>query len=159
MEQNIETPATTEDDSLSRVAAWQFASFTLLIIVVWASEVMDWPALFFGASGTGVDIIRACLLTAAVIWCAVVTVGNTYLQQKRILNGMLIICTSCQKVKIGREAWEGLDRFVEQNTMAKLELAVCPDCFKRMEREISEANVGKAEADDTDPSPSPAGQD
>jgi len=142
MEQKNDTIKPTANRSLSHVAVWQFASFMLLIFVVWVSEVMDWPSLYFGASATGVDLIRACLLTAAVIWCAVVTVGNTYLQQKRILSGMLIMCTSCQKVKISPDAWEGLGSFLEQNTMAQLERAVCPECLKRMERELSEANTG-----------------
>ena len=132
---------------LSRVAAWQFMAFVLLLCLVWGSEILDLPALFFNASPARLDLIRACTLTAAVIFCAIVAVGNTYVQQKHILKGILILCSSCNKVKISKGPWEQLDEYLEEKTLATLAREICPDCFQTMEREITDANLEKWKSD------------
>jgi hypothetical protein len=126
---------------LNYVAVWQFLAFILLLCVVWISEVLDLPFMFFRSSPTGVDIMRGCTLSAAVIVCAIIAVGNTYVQQKHVLKGMLILCSSCNKVKVRKDAWEGIDDYLEKKTLATLAHDVCPDCLKAMEREIAKANV------------------
>ena len=127
----------------SYIAAWQFLAFILLVCLVWVSEVMDWPFLFFDAMPTGIDVIRACILSAAVVFSAIVAVGNTYVQQKHILRGMLILCSSCGKVRMQKGMWEGLADYLEAHTLATLKFDVCPDCLREMEREITDANVEK----------------
>lgn len=127
--------------ALSRIAVWQFLAFILLLCLIWGSEVLDLPAFFFNASHARMNLVRACTLTAAVILCAIIAVGNTYVQQKRILKGMLILCSSCNKVKISKGAWESLGQYLEKNTLAKLSQELCPDCFHVMEQEIGSANL------------------
>ena len=132
---------------LSRVAAWQFMAFILLLCLVWVNEILDLPALFFHASPASVDLIRACTLSSAVILCAIIAVGNTYVQQKHILKGVLILCSSCNKVKISKGAWEQLDQYLEEKTLATLSRELCPDCFQAMELEIADANLEKWKSD------------
>ena len=129
--------------ALSLIAVWQFMAFVLLLCLVWASEVLDLPALFFNAESDRGGLIRACILTAAVLLCAIIAVGNTYVQQKHILKGILILCSSCKKVKISKGVWEQLDLYLEEKTLATLSREICPDCFRAMENEISDANREK----------------
>lgn len=123
------------------IALWQFIAFVLLIFLIWGSEIMDLPALFFHASSTGIDLLRGFTLTAATMLVAIIAVGNTYLQQKHILKGALILCSKCHKVKISKGAWEQLDQYLQKKTLATLSRDLCPECFQSMEREIASANV------------------
>ena len=128
---------------MSYVALWQFMAFILLLCLIWVGEVLDLPTLLFGAPSSGVDIFRACLLSAATILCAIIAVGNTYLQHRHIIKGLLVVCPSCSKVKVSRDAWENLDRYLEEKTMATLRHDTCPDCYRAMAAAVTAANVEK----------------
>ena len=81
--------------SFSYIAAWQCAAFVLLILLVWVNEIIDLAALLFDVEKTPPSLFRGCLATAGVLIALIVTVGNTFLQQKRIVGGMLTICSYC----------------------------------------------------------------
>ena len=72
-------------DPFAYIGFWQFLTFIMLILVVWVNEVRDMPSLLFGTDPQDVNIVRGCLLTAAVLVAAIVAIGNTYLQQKRVV--------------------------------------------------------------------------
>lgn len=132
---------------LAYIAVWQFMAFIILLCVVWINEILDLPALLFDAEPSGIDVTRASTLSAAVLVCAIVAVGNTYTQQKHILRGLLILCSSCRKIRVNRGMWEELNLYLERNTLAEFHLDMCPGCFGDMEREITEANVRRWKAD------------
>ena len=125
------------DQPFAYVALWQFIGFALLVCIVWVSETMDLPNLFFGIPHEEVNIFRACLISAAVILCAIIVVGNTYLQQKHIIKGLLLVCSSCQKVKVNEEKWKHMDEYVSEHSLAAFSHGLCPECYEKMNREIS----------------------
>ena len=135
---------------MSHIAVWQFMAFMLLLCLVWASEVLDLPALFFKVEPSNVDFFQACLLSAAVFFCALIAIGNTYIQQHHILRGMLTMCPECNKVRISVDAWEDLDSYLEDRTMATLSHDRCPKCFLEMESKIMDTNVTQWRADTKD---------
>ena len=94
-----ETPDTFRRP-LEYLAIWQLLCFLLLICLVWAFELLDVPYLIFGGAHRAVDVVRLCLLTAGILVVALITVGQTYLQQQRMLNGIIVICSYCHKVRI-----------------------------------------------------------
>jgi len=140
-DQNCE-PA-KERTIVTHIAVWQFMAFVILLCLVWISEIMDLPAMFFAETPSGLSIARACTLSAAVIICAIVAVGNTYVQQRHILKGLFILCSACSKIRINRQDWEKLDRYLEKNTLASFSTDLCPECFEVMEREVTGANVAR----------------
>ena len=122
--------------SLSYVALWQFMGFILLLCIIWASEIMDLPDLFFRIGHTEINIFRACVTSSAVIICAIIVVGNTYIQQTHIIKGLLIVCSSCQKIRINQEKWENMDDYVTEHSLAAFSHGFCPDCYEKMQKEM-----------------------
>jgi hypothetical protein len=128
--------------SLSYVALWQFIGFFLLLCLVWVNETMDLPNLFFGIEHAELNIFRACVLSSAVILCAIIVVGNTYIQQKHIIKGLLLVCSSCQKIKINEEKWKDMDEYVTEHSLAAFSHGMCPECYQKLEAEIdSKSNI------------------
>jgi len=80
---------------LARIAFWQFVCFVLLLTLVWATELLDLPNLFYGVQQhleAASRIYRPFTLTAFVILTAVITVGQTYMVHRRLLKGVLVVC-------------------------------------------------------------------
>ena len=99
-------PVHLPKDPFAYIGFWQFMTFIMLILLVWVNEVRDMPALLFNTEPQDVNIVRGCLLTAAVLIAAIVAIGNTYLQQKRVLNSMISVCSSCNKVRVNQNQWK-----------------------------------------------------
>ena len=154
-------------EGLWSVAFWQFMTFFMLILLIWLNETMDLAALWFGMPPNPPSMFRGCVLTIAVIIVAIVTVGHTYLQQKRIISGLLIVCSGCRRIRVDEKLWEQLDDYITDHSVASISHGLCPHCFEEMQREIGA--VGKERKDRTarpqaenrdgasPPSPLPAG--
>lgn len=125
---------------LSYIAVWQFLSFMILLCLIWVAGVMDLPAMFFDVPTDGVDVMNACILSAAVIVCAIITVGNTYLQQQRALKGLHLVCPQCKKVKTGESEWQDMEQYLRAKTHIKVNRNLCPTCLKKMEEEVTAHN-------------------
>jgi hypothetical protein len=119
------------NDYFAYIALWQFLVFILLIAVIWIIEIVDLAGVCFGASAAKTYMFRGCVLTAAVLFCAIVMVGNTYLQQKQIITGLITVCCECHKVKIDEKKWSSMRRYIEHKTMAALSHGLCPDCYAK----------------------------
>ena len=120
------------------IALWQFIVFIMLLCIVWVNEILDLPSLFFSITQGSANIFRGCILTAGVIVCAIVTVGNTYVQQKHIIKGLLIVCSSCQKIRIGQNAWEEMNYYLQEHSLAAFSHGFCPECYKKFEQSVME---------------------
>jgi len=76
-------------------------------------------------------MLEGWILTAAVLLVAIVTVGHTYVQQKRVIGGCLTACSYCQKIRVSSEVWDQLEKFVADRTLVVFTHGVCPDCFQK----------------------------
>ena len=110
----------TVTNGYSYVAGWQWASFVILLLFVWANELLNIPALLYGVPEREPDIVRACVMTAGVLITGIITVGNTYLQQRRIVKGMLAVCSYCRKIRIDESAWEELESILSDHSATAL---------------------------------------
>lgn len=124
--------ASSPQRPLQYIAFWQFLAFLMLICFVWANEILDFAALIYGGHPGQIDIIGTSLLTAGLIVVGFVVIAHTYSQQKRILHGIITICSYCHKVRIDDRAWQKVDRFLADKTKAEFTHGVCPECYKRM---------------------------
>jgi len=125
-------------DPFAYIGFWQFLTFIMLILVVWVNEVRDMPALFFGTDPQDVNIFRGCLLTAAVLVAAIVAIGNTYLQQKRVLNSMISVCSSCNKVRVNHNQWKQMEEYISDNSLLTFTHGLCPDCMEKVMQSINQ---------------------
>jgi len=126
---------------LFTVALWQMMTFLMLILLVWLNELMDLSALWFGTHPTSLNVYRGSALTIGVIIVAIVAVGNTYVQQKRIITGLLTVCSGCRKIRVDEHLWEQLDDYVSEHSLALISHGLCPQCFERMKKEISDLDT------------------
>ncbi|MGD9873214.1 MAG: hypothetical protein AB7T27_02980 [Kiritimatiellia bacterium] len=126
---------------LEFIAFWQFLCFVLLVCLVWAKETLE----LYSLESEGPNAISACILTAAIIVVGFITIGHTYIQEQKVLKGLLVVCSYCGKIRLQDDAWERLDFYVQDRTLAEFSHGVCPDCLKKvMEAEIE--GVKKPEA-------------
>lgn len=130
--------------SYAYVAFWQFMSFSVLLLAVWVNEIWDLSARIFGESARSPSLFNGCLLSAVVILVAIVTVGHTYSQQKRIIKGLLTVCSYCHRIKIDHEVWEHLDEYVLDHSDASFTHGICPECFEAVSATVPRRNTGQS---------------
>lgn len=118
------------------IAFWQFMAFFILLLLVWANEVLDLASLLWGVSPMTPSVFRGSVLTAGVLITAIVTVGHTYEQQKRIIKGFITVCSNCKRVRLDQEAWEKIEEYVARNSMLIFSHGICPECFERYIKEM-----------------------
>ncbi|MBI2440861.1 MAG: hypothetical protein HYV35_05760 [Lentisphaerae bacterium] len=119
-------------DPFAYIGFWQLMTFVILILLVWVNELRDMSSLLFGTQWEQANIFRGWILTAGVLVGAIVCVGNTYLQQKRVLNSLLSICASCHKVRINENNWKQLESYISDNSLLTFTHGLCPECLETM---------------------------
>src|SRR5258708_14906626 len=62
--------------------------------------------------------------------------------QVKQLAGLLPICSLCKKVRDDQNYWHQVETYVAKRSEARFSHGYCPDCFKKMVREI-EAHAAK----------------
>ena len=117
---------------LEYVAFWQFLTFFLLLTLIWADEVLDFPELYYGEPPSDFDWIRACVLSAGVIIVGFVTIGHTYLLEHRLMKGIITVCSYCHNVHIHEKTWEQMEEFVAERTRAEFSHGICPACYAKL---------------------------
>ena len=137
-------PVHLPKDPFAYIGFWQFLTFIMLILLVWVNEVRDMPALFFSTVPQDVDIFRGCLLTAGVLVAAIVAIGNTYLQQKRVLNSMISVCSSCNKVRVNQHQWKQMEEYISDNSLLTFTHGLCPDCMEKVMQTINQRTAVKS---------------
>ena len=139
----VKLPARLPKDPFAYIGFWQFMTFIMLILVIWVNEVRDMPSLIFGTAPQDVNIFRGCLLTSAVLIAAIVAIGNTYLQQKRVLNSMISVCSSCNKVRVNHNQWKQMEEYISDNSLLTFTHGLCPGCMEKVMQTINQRTVGK----------------
>lgn len=136
MEKISQAEGMRRTNPLELIAFWQFLGFVLLLGVIWVDQVLDLSEVFFGTPRPGSSWLGASIVTVGVIVIGSITVAHTYVQQKRILQGFLRICTYCKKIKLDNQSWEQMEKYVTEHSRAEFSHGICPDCFKRVMSEL-----------------------
>lgn len=144
MPTNKKDPVHLPKDPFAYIGFWQFLTFIMLILIVWVNEVRDMPALFFNTEPQDVNIFRGCVLTAAVLIAAIVAIGNTYLQQKRVLNSMISVCSSCNKVRVNHNQWKQMEEYISDNSLLTFTHGLCPNCMENTMQAINQRTAAKS---------------
>lgn len=139
----VQDPGQTRQP-LEFVALWQFLCFLLLICFVWAAEAVDLKHILYDTPRAPMDWLKASILTAAIIAVGIITVGHTYLQEKRILRGFIIVCSYCHKVQVEKSAWQQMELYVSDRTLAEFTHGVCPVCYEKIMHDLDGAGGTKA---------------
>jgi hypothetical protein len=133
-------------EALELIAFWQLLAFTILLLLIWVNEILDLRALWFDLPARPPDIFEGCVLSIATIVAAVVAVGQTYEQQKRIISGLLTVCAQCRKIRVQSESWAHMDDYIADHSLALVTHGLCPECFTAMQTAVSALNPPRADA-------------
>ncbi|MFC1476802.1 hypothetical protein ACFL5S_02445 [Fibrobacterota bacterium] len=61
---------------------------------------------------------------------------NKELQEKineiKILQGIVPICSSCKKVRTDKGYWERVEKYVQDRSDARFSHGICPECAKKL---------------------------
>jgi hypothetical protein len=141
MKDHTPSPSTKRRKPRSRnpleyIAFWQFLSFVMLIGLIWADTELDLSSLLFGEGGHSPNWVGASLLTAGAIIVAFVTIGHTYLQQRKALKDLITICSYCHDVRIENQAWQDVEGFIADKTTTEFTHGICPACHAKLLQEI-----------------------
>jgi len=117
-------------DGVFTTAFWQLMSFILLIVIIWIDEVLDLSNLWFGMRPEHPNFYKGCSLTIVVLSIAVITIGNTYIHQKRLIRKLLLICSNCRKVRINENEWQHLETYVADQLQSMISHGLCPQCYE-----------------------------
>lgn len=143
MSRNKHVPVRLPKDPFAYIGLWQFIAFMLLLLLIWFNELKDMAAFFFKVDPGEPNIIRGCVLSAFVMVTAVIAIGNTYLQEKRVLNGLVSVCANCHKVRINEERWKQLEEFVSDNSLLTFTHGYCPTCLGEIMKTVDELDKSK----------------
>lgn len=124
-----ETPVKLPKDPFAYIAFYQFLTFIMLLLLVWYNETADLKAIVFHTQPQDGSFERAYLLSAFVLVTAVIVVGNTYLQQRRVLNAMLSVCANCHRVQINEHQWTQMEEYISDNSLLTFTHGLCPTCL------------------------------
>lgn len=113
-----------------KIAVWQFSAYVLLLLLVWANEVLDFSTLIYGTAPRGFDVVGACLVSAFVLTTAIVNIGHTSLTQTEMLQGLITVCAKCRKIRVNEASWDELDAYIGRFDGVDLSHGLCPDCCK-----------------------------
>lgn len=118
-------------------------SFVLLIAALWNCEAFG--LLHDGPSDPKWLVIPTILLVLG----AFVAVAHTYIQERRVLRGIITVCSYCHKVRIEETAWTQIEYFVSKHSRADFSHGICPDCYCRVTAELTaESEAGKKNSSD-----------
>ncbi|MEI8139602.1 MAG: hypothetical protein WCI03_07020 [bacterium] len=125
-------------DGFFMVAFWQLMSFFMLTLLIWVNEVLDLSALWFNIRPETPNFYRGCGLTIGVMVVAIITVGHTYIQQKRIITQLIVVCSHCRKMRIDETVWAHLDQYLGEHSLARISHGLCPECYEQAKKEVSD---------------------
>ncbi len=129
-------------DPFAYIAFWQFMTFVVLLLLIWLNEIGDLQEFFFKTAAGEMNIFRGCILSAGVFLVAMVAIGNTYIQQKRVLKSLISVCANCHKVRIKPNVWKQMEDYVSDNSLLTFTHGLCPECLAEVMRDIESRQAG-----------------
>jgi len=123
-------------DPFAYIAMWQMLTFFALVLLVWVNELRDWAGLVFDAKPSEANLFRGFILTAFVIVAAIVTVGNTFIQQQRVVKNLISVCAQCHRVRLNETVWQKMEEYIGERSLLTFTHGLCPDCTDELMKTI-----------------------
>ncbi|MGI6086571.1 MAG: hypothetical protein ACOYCD_01305 [Kiritimatiellia bacterium] len=124
-------------DPFLYIGLWQMLTFIMLLLLIWVNELRDISGFYFDDLPDHPSLVRGCVLTAAVLFTAIITIGNTYIQQKRILRTLVAICAKCRRVRINDDFWQAIEDYISDNSLLSFSHGLCPECMEETMQSVA----------------------
>lgn len=114
-----------------RLVRCETIGFVLVLVCLWADELLDLPHRVLGAAATPVNWRESLLESVLVLALAALVVALTRRNVARIryLEGFLLVCAACKRVRIDQK-WVPVDVFMRDRSDMHVTHGLCPDCIK-----------------------------
>ena len=63
------------------------------------------------------------------------------LARMKMLSGLLQVCTRCKRIHVGRDTWEQLEAFLQEQSEASFSEGICPECEKHPSTDHTRAQL------------------
>ena len=111
------------------VAFWQAMAFVMLICMVWVLQFAD----------IGSEVaLESLYLSGCIALVGFITVAHTFVQQRRVLEGLVISCSYCRRIRIKGAHWQHLESYLTKRIHARFSHGICPDCLAQATKEPDE---------------------
>lgn len=118
---------------IKMVLLTEFLGFSLVILILWANEVLDIPHEFLGSPPTPVNweealfesilVLLLGLYVMLVSWFVFVGIESSDSRPK--------ICPACKRIKTGG-TWSVFPDDSDAPETSDMEQSLCPDCFDKV---------------------------
>ncbi len=117
---------------MKNILLYEIAGYLIVIAAIWMDELFDLPRFLFKAPQTPVNWEESLFESVIVAVLAGITIYFTYryIKHIRYLEGFLIVCSFCKKIRIGNE-WIPIETFISEKSEAKFSHGLCPDCLEK----------------------------
>lgn len=112
-----------------RIIGIEIVGFLSAILIVWIDEILDIPHIIFGARDTPINYFESIFESAVIALLAIVIISftHTILKRLRYLEGILPVCSFCNKIR-SKERWVPFEDYICEHSEAAFSHGVCPEC-------------------------------
>ena len=125
LNQTKATPPKPISRLFRHVAFWQAMTFLMLVCAVWGLHTVG-PT---GEVDPDLYLARSIYLSLCIGLVGFITVAHTYVQQRRVFEGLVISCSYCNRIRLEGTHWEALESYLSRRSLARFSHGICPDCL------------------------------
>ncbi len=113
------------------ILLYELIGFFIVIIILWLDEIFDIPHNIFGFEATPINWCESIFETIFVFILSFIIVFVTWRLLKRIkyLEGFLIVCSYCKKIRVD-EDWIPIELYIQEHYDAAFFQSLCSVCFE-----------------------------
>jgi hypothetical protein len=115
-----------------RLLLYQVLGFVSIIALIWINEIIDLPHFLLGSPLTKINWREAVLESAAVsaLGATVLVLSRRLLMHIKYLEGFLVVCAFCKKIKVRDGVWVPIDQFITNHAEVVFSHSYCPECLE-----------------------------
>lgn len=120
------------------VITYESTAVLFIILAIWLDEVLDIPHFLLGAEPTPINWRESVFesIVIAIIGAAICYITNTLFKRMRYLEGLLLICASCKKIKDEKGNWQSIEKYIRDRSEADFSHGICSECAKKLYPEL-----------------------
>lgn len=120
------------------VLTYELTVVLFIILVIWIDEVLDIPHFLLGAEPTPINWRESIFesIVIAIVGAAIGYITNILFKRMRYLEGLLLICSSCKKIKDEKGNWQSIEKYIRDRSEAVFSHGICSECAKKLYPEL-----------------------
>lgn len=112
---------------------FEIVGYAVVIAIIWLDEIFDLPSFVFQGPSTPFNWRESLFESAIVLVMAVISIWFTvrYINRIRYLEGFLLVCSFCKRVRVGENEWVPIEQYVTEHSDAVFSHGLCPECMEK----------------------------